>query len=147
MKTFWVKFKVSKVTRTRWTIIRLLIWVSDFISWRAFYSCRTPRLARRQVWYRILGFICISQSIRHRIWHLNWDAMFSKLFRRIMFYRPICYLSWPSTGQPFVSTVVPAFISTMVPISAAYMTVFGRLAISPESSLPLSKTIMISVLP
>ena len=35
----------------------------------------------------------------------------------------------------------------MVPISAAYMTVFGRLAISPESSLPLSKTIMISVLP
>ena len=35
----------------------------------------------------------------------------------------------------------------MVPISAAYMTVFGRLAISPESSLPLSKIIMVSVLP
>ena len=34
----------------------------------------------------------------------------------------------------------------MVPISAAYMTVFRRLAISPESSLPLSKIIMISVL-
>ena len=38
----------------------------------------------------------------------------------------------------------------MVPISVAYMTVFGRLAISPESSLPLSKIViffMISVLP
>ena len=35
----------------------------------------------------------------------------------------------------------------MVPISAEYMTVFRRLAISPESSLPLSKAIVISVLP
>ena len=35
----------------------------------------------------------------------------------------------------------------MVPISVEYMTVFRRLAISPESSLPLSKAIVISVLP
>ena len=35
----------------------------------------------------------------------------------------------------------------MVPVTAAYMTVFRRLAILPESSLSLTKVIMISMLP
>ena len=46
-----------------------------------------------------------------------------------------------------VPTIVPAFISIMVVISEAYMTLIRRLAILLENSLPLSKVIMNSMLP